>query len=499
MAVVATGLLAGTPAEAAAKKPPALEILQVERPWPALVTVRVAVSGGASLDPEGQEGLASLGWSAALRGAGARDRSQIAEALDALGARLDVAVDRQGAVLSGDVATEHLEPFLALLADVLLRPRFEPAEVERVRAEMLADLEHQQDDDEGHASDAAQRYLYRGQPCGRAVGGTAASLANLDPRKLPAWHKRLVVAGNLRIGLAGDLRGDKAQKLLVAALLGVAPGNAVSIKAIKPVSPGRRLLLIDKPRRTQAQVVLSMTVAPAKHSEFLPMVLGNAVLGGTFTSRLTREVRELRGWAYQTWSGLSGSTGASTWSLGFASANRDALAAMDLALRIVEELQRHGVTPAELRHAKDWLQGAHKLAMETAVGELAQRMRAAELGLPQSDIDQFVQRVEATDAKAVQRALKSQLRPQHTVAVLVGAGRAFAAKLAGGDSGFLLEQIGPAELPEATTGTGTLGGGRLAPVEPRPDEGQDKHEAEPDEGPASPPLEGVTDDAEEAP
>lgn len=498
-AAVATGLVAAAPVEAAAKKPPALEILQVERPWPALVAVRVVVGGGSSLDPPGQEGLAALGWSAALRGAGARERAQLAEALDALGARLDVSVDRQAAVLSGDVATEHLEPFLALLADVLLQPRFDRAEVEVVRAELLADLEHQQDDDEGQSSDAAQRYLYRGQPQGRPIGGTAASLPSLDARKLAAWHKRLVVAGNLRIGLAGDLRGDRAQKAVAAALLGVPAGAAVPVRVAKAVSPGRRLLLIDKPRRTQAQVVLAMTVAPAKHPDFLAMLLGNAVLGGTFTSRLTREIRELRGWAYQTWSGLSGSAGASTWSLGFASANRDAPAALDLALRIVEELQRHGVTPAELRHAKDWLQGAHGLAMETAVGELAQRMRAAELGLPQSDIDQFAQRVEAVDAKAVQRVLKVQLRPLHMVAVVVGAGRALAEKLASADSGYLLERIGPAELPEATTGTGLLGGGRPAPAEARPDQETERHEAEPEEGAAPPPEEGISDDAEEAP
>ena len=499
IAAVAAGLLAAGTVQAAPKKAPALEILQVERPWPALVAVRVAIGGGACLDPVGQEGLAALGWSAALRGAGSRDRAQLAQELDALGARLDVSVDRQSAVLVGDVAADQLEPFLALLADVLLRPRFDPAEVEVVRAEMLADLEHLQDDDEGQSADAIQRYLYRGQPHGRPIGGTAASLPRLDARKLPAWHKRLAVAGNLRIGLAGDLRGDRAQKLVLAALSGVPAGAAAAIKVIRPVSPGRRLLLIDKPRRTQAQVVLAMTAAPAKHRDFMAMLLGNAVLGGTFTSRLTREIRELRGWAYQTWSALSGAAGASTWALGFASANRDTPAALELALRIVEELQRHGVTPAELRHAKDWLKGAHALAMETAVGELAQRMRAAELGLPQSDIDHFAQRVEAVDAKALQRALKEQLRPQQLVAVVVGSGRALAEKLASGESGYLVERIGPADLPEATTGTGLLGGGRAVPAEPRPEHGEEGHEAEPEEGAAVPDDQGAAEDAQEAP
>lgn len=483
-------------AQAAPRRAVVPEVLQVQRPWPALVAVRVAVGGGASLDPAGQEGLAQLGWSAALRGAGERNRAELARALDALGARLEVAVDKHSAVIYGDVASDQLEPFAQLIADVLLRPRFDPAEVEAVRAELIADLQHLQDDDEAQAGDAMGRYLYRGQPHGRPTAGTAASLRAIDASQLKAWHKKLMVAGNVRLGLAGDLRGETASKTVLAALQGLPSGPVPGAKLARPVAQGRRLLLIDKPRRTQAQVVLAMTAAPAKHKDLLAMLVGNAVLGGTFTSRLNREIRELRGWAYQTWSGLAAAPGTSTWSLGFASANRDTPAALEMAVRVVEELQRLGVTPAELRHAKDWLKGAHGLAMETATGELAQRMRFAELGLPQSDIDQFAKRVEAVDAKAVQRALREQLRPEHLVGVVVGSARALADKLSASSAAFQLERIGASDLPEATTATGLLGGTRApAGAEPDDDGGHGKvHEPENGEEPGT-----AEEDAEEAP
>jgi zinc protease len=490
------GFMLAPLAEAAPRRPAPVELLQVERPWPALVAVRVAIGGGASLDPQGQEGLALLGWNAALRGAGERNRAELAQALDALGARLEVAVDKQSAVIYGDVAADQLEPFARLLADVLLRPRFEPAEVEAVRAELVADLEQLQDDDEAQAGDAAGRYLYRGQAQGRPTAGTAASLRAIDATKLKAWHKRLVVSGNLRLGLAGDLRGETAKKTLLAALDSLQSGPVPSPKLAKMVAQGRRLLLIDKARRTQAQVVLAMTAAPAKHKDLLAMLVGNAVLGGTFTSRLNREIRELRGWAYQTWSGLAAAPGTSTWSLGFASANRDTPAALEMAVRVVEEMQSLGVTPAELRHAKDWLKGAHGLAMETATGELAQRMRFAELGLAQSDLDQFAQRVEAVDAKAVQRALREQLRPDHLVGVVVGSARALAEKLSSSSAAFQIERIGATDLPEATTATGLLGGTR--PVLPPADEGGDGSHGpvhEPENGDEA----GPEEEAEEAP
>ncbi len=488
LALVATSLtVVAAPSWAAKpKRGNVPNLVVVSRPWPKLISVRVLIGGGALADPPGLEGLTALGWSAALRGAGGRNRQDLAAAFDALGVQPGVGIDKLGTTLQADVAVENLEKCLELLADVLLQPTFEPAQVEAVRDEMLADIEHLQDDDASLATDAIGRYLYRGTPLGRPSGGTKASLQAITPASLATWHTKQIAASNVHIGLAGAIERPQAEAL-VRKMLGDFPaGPAFKPPASKADDSGRRLLLLDKPRRAQAQVVLALQTVPANHRDALPLLLVNAVLGGPFTSRLNREIRELRGWSYGAWSTLAGAPGLSTWALGFAPNARDAVPAIELAVQIVEELRRDGISPAELRFAKDYLIGAHRLGLETADRELAERLRATELGLADDDVDTFEKRIEAVDYKTIQRVVRERLQHDNLVATVVGSAKALRDKLAASAAGFALELLDPGGLPEQTAQKGLAPAQRPAPtVLPTPatqdDDGGAGMEEEPDE------------------
>ena len=467
-------------------------VLVVERAWPPVVHVRVLVGTGALADPEGQEGLTLLTWHAALRGAGTRDRAQMAAALDALGARLDVDVDKLGVTLTGDVLLEHLEAFMALLADTLLTPTLDAAEIEQVRTQLIADLAQLRDDDASLASDALGRYLYRGQALGRPTGGTETSLRALTADAIRQFRKRSVVAGNVHVGLAGPVDEATAHKL-VEKHLDIPGGTPPKAGSGHMVSDGRRLLLLDKPRHNQAEVVLAWTTAAAHHRDMTAIGLANAILGGTFTSRLNREIRELRGWSYNTWSALSAGPTVSTWALGFTPATGDAAPAIDLAVRILEELAQQGLTPQELRFAKDHLKGSHLASLESAERELSMRMRAQELGLPADTVDTYAARVEAIDHKTIQRVLREHCRPEQVVAVVVGQAQPLEPKLRESPAQFEVERLPADGQPEKTSARGRTAKSRPAPVEDAPppavdddpaasDVGEPDDDAEPEEG-----------------
>lgn len=495
-----------TPALAMAKPkrgtmPP---VMVVERAWPPVVHVRMLVGTGALADPQGQEGLAQLTWQTALRGAGPRDRGQMAAALDALGARLDVDVDKLGVTLTGDVLLEHLDPFLALMADTLLQPKLEASEVEHMRTQLLADLAHVRDDDAALAADALGRYLYRGQALGRPSGGTESSLRSIGVEAIRQFRRRSVVAGNMRVGFAGPVDEATAQKL-VSKYLELPAGTPPKSGEGRAVSDGRRLLLVDKPRHNQAEVVLAWTAVAANHRDMTAIGIANAILGGTFSSRLNREIRELRGWSYNTWSALSAGPTVSTWALGFTPATGDAVPAVDLAVRILEEMAQQGLTPKELRFAKDHLKGSHLASLESAERELAMRMRAQELGLPADLVDTYAARVEAVDYKTIQRVLREHCKPEQIVAVIVGQAKILDGKLADSASQFAVERLPTDGQPESTTVRGKTARSRPAPVDDAPPppvsddpsasdgEGPDEGD-EPEEGAEEGPTEG-----EEAP
>ncbi len=462
-------------------------LIVVERPWPPVVQVRVLLSTGSLADPPGQEGLALLTWDTALRGAGARDRGQMAQALDALGAHLDVQVDKLGASLVGEVLLEHLDPFLALLADTLLQPKLATDDIEQVRAQLLADLTHLHDDDAALAHDAVGRYLYRGQTLGRPTGGTESTLRAITPDAVRQFHKHCVVAGNVRVGFAGPV-DEATAKSLLERHIALPSGTPPKLTLPHTVHDGRRLLLIDKPRHTQSEVVIAWPTVAAHHKDMTAIGIANAILGGTFTSRLNREIRELRGWSYNTWSALSSGPQLTTWALGFTPETADTTAALELAVKILEEMAEQGLTPAELRFAKDYLKGMHLASLETAERELGMRMRAQQLGMAADAIDNYAAHVEAVDYKTIQRVLREHIRPEHLTAVVVGQGRVLESKLRESAAQFEVELMPADGQPEHTSARGRAIGKRPTPVEEAPppavndDPADSPEEDEPGEG-----------------
>ena len=463
LALLLTGL--ASPSALAKPKRGVMPPVQVvERPWPPVVQVRVLLNTGALADPPGQEGLALLTWDAALRGAGPRDRAQMAQALDALGAHLDVQVDKLGATLVGEVLLEHLDTFLDLLADTLLVPKLGEEDIEQVRAQLLADLTHLRDDDSALAHDAIGRYLYRGQALGRPTGGSETSLRSLTPDMVRQFHKHSVVAGNVRVGFAGPV-DEATAKALVEKHIALPAGTPPKVQLPHAVHDGRRLLLIDKPRHTQSEVVIAWPSVAAHHKDMTAIGIANAILGGTFTSRLNREIRELRGWSYNTWSALSSGPQLTTWALGFTPETADTTPALELAMKILEELAQQGLTPQELRFAKDYLKGMHLASLETAERELAMRMRAQQLGMASDAIDNYAAHVEAVDFKTIQRVLREHIKPEHMTAVVVGQARLLEGKLRESAAQFAVEPLRADGQPEHTSAPGRTVGKRPAPVE----------------------------------
>src|SRR5206468_3594012 len=134
-----------------------------------------------------------------------KTRQVLDEALDALGARIDVLVDQDSTRLSGHVLARNLEAFLALLADIVLRPEFKAAEFTRTRREILAQLDEQRNDDRSLCARFFDRRLYGDHPYGRAADGTAKSLARITRQEAESRYRAAFAGSNLVFAAAGDV------------------------------------------------------------------------------------------------------------------------------------------------------------------------------------------------------------------------------------------------------------------------------------------------------
>jgi zinc protease len=179
-----------------------------------LVWFDVAIRGGAAADPVGVEGLHRHAALLARRGAGRRDRAELDEMLDGLGAALDVGITRDAVSVSGLALSRHLDAVVELAADVLAEPRFAEDEHARLLRETPQVLDEIRDDDSALATRWFDWLCCPGHAYGRTSLGTGASISRIERAAAMALWRREVIADNLVIGLAGDIDEATAARVV---------------------------------------------------------------------------------------------------------------------------------------------------------------------------------------------------------------------------------------------------------------------------------------------
>lgn len=298
---------APVPTSLVAFDPPVAEVLSLSsggevwllpRPGLPLVSLRVLVPGGKALDPAGTPGLVAFSDALLEHGAGDRDGQAFAAALDQLAVDLSVSTTETWTVISLDAHRDRLEPALDLLADLMLRPRFDAAEVERVRELRTAELQSALDDPRTVATWVSERAWYgEGHPLAMPAIGTAESLAALQTEALRAsWQTRRGMAAP-RLVVSGDIEAQALLTALDARLAGwTVTGSPPASPPPAAAAPTR--LLVDNPGASQTMLMVTMPGPGAQDDSAAAARLATVVLGGTFTSRLNRLLREEKGYTY---------------------------------------------------------------------------------------------------------------------------------------------------------------------------------------------------------
>jgi len=386
-----------------------------------LVWFEIAIRGGAALDPRGIEGLHRHSALLARRGAGGRDRAKLDDALDSLGAALDVSVSRDSVSLSGLALSRHLDAVIALAADVLAEPRFSDDEHARLLRETPQVLDEIRDDDSALATRWFDWLCCPGHPYGRTSLGTERSLAQIARTAAVECWRREVVADNLVIGLAGDV--DEASARRIAGRLTERLPATSSREAVRdaPAVPpaGRRVILVDKPDRTQAQLRLGHLAARYGGPDTAELAAAEAVFGGMFCSRLMQEIRVKRGWSYGAGCALRRSRLPHWLEIWMAAAIDVAGPAVALTLELFADYAAHGPTDDEVDFARSYLVGSMPFHVATARQRMQLAVRDAVFELPVGFTARLPEALATLAAADVRAACQRQLRPDAVVTVAV--------------------------------------------------------------------------------
>jgi len=288
-----------------------VHVLHWQRSELPLVEVGVLLPLGAAHDPEGSAGLASLVAEMLDEGSGELSATDFSDALDLLGASLRTSVEQEATHVRLTALARNFPASLDLLADALLRPRFEAGEWERVQREQISGLQLQLENPVAIARQVSMvSFFGPGHPYGRAVSGDVASVSQLALNDVVGFYSDRYGPAGATILVAGDITTEELKPVLEQALGGwqgllqTAEDQAVPAFG-PPANDSLRVLLVDRPGSVQTVVRILMPTAPYADATRPARELLTTILGGTFTSRLNQNLRVGKGITYGAQSGLA--------------------------------------------------------------------------------------------------------------------------------------------------------------------------------------------------
>ena len=431
--------------------PNGLRIVLAERRGVQLVTAQLVVLSGSEADPAERAGLASMTAGLLTKGTKQHSATQLAQAAESLGGALDSGAGWHQSEVAITVTVPKLDAGLALVAEVVQRPAFAPAELERLRTQSLDELKVAYSQPGTLAARAAQRLLYGAGAYGHPAGGTPASLAKITRAELVALHAARFRPDNAVLVLAGDV--DAATALQLARRHfgawkspGGAPPAAVALaNAALPQSAA----VIDMPQSGQAAVIVAAPLPPLGADRATAAVM-NAVLGGGFSSRLNQEIRIQRGLSYSAGSGLDSRAGGGSLRAVVQTKNESAAEVVTL---VQAELDRLAATPVgtdELAARKATLIGDFSRSVETTAGLGAAVKSLVVAGLPPDDLRTRIQALSAVNAADVQRYAAANLGAAGRRVVVAGESAKFADALKTASPGVVIVPAAKLDLDRGT-------------------------------------------------
>lgn len=349
-----------------------------------LVSIRFVFEGaGAVQNPEGREGLAQLMSGLFDEGAGELDSDAFQLALDDVGAEMSFSAGTDHFAGNMRTLAETREDAFALLATAIQEPRFDQEPVDRIRSQLISRIVASERDPQTLASIAFAEALYGDHPYARREQGTAETLNAATTDDLREFHRKTFARDNLRVAIVGAISPEEAKEELDR-LFAALPENAdlVPVPFVEPRLDQTVRQVYDLP---QSSVRLTYPGIERKDPEFFAAFIMNHILGGgTFTSRLFREVRERRGLAYGVSSGLSNSRYSNALMIGTATASSRVDETIAVLREEVERMAEEGPTEEELEAAKQYLIGAYainNLDSSRSIANTLVQLQLEELGI----------------------------------------------------------------------------------------------------------------------
>ncbi|TAK73470.1 MAG: insulinase family protein [Dehalococcoidia bacterium] len=383
-----------------------------------VVALRLVVEAGSAHLAAGQTWLDRLLHDFLREGSATHDRAAFADALAAMGGHLDIDGDEHTTVLRAQVLAEYAADAAALLIGLARAPRIPEAETARLVADQQRSAQIALQEPQWRAHATFRAALYGRHPYATVLPD-AEALAGLTAQDARAFWERHSGAGRATLMAAGKFDAGAVLDAAARASDGWATPEAIPVQPAQ-VNQRRTVRFVSRPGSEQTTLRVGLPVPPPGHGDYIALEVANALLGGSFNSRITQNIRERKGYTYSPSSQISTRPRDAYW---VESADVTTAVTADALGEILGEVDRlrASAPPAEeVASVSSYVAGVFAIRGATLSGLLDHLEFLALHGLDDGYTAAYEARVRSVTPAEVWRVARDYLRPERLTIVAVG-------------------------------------------------------------------------------
>ncbi|HBG07931.1 MAG TPA: insulinase family protein [Geobacter sp.] len=385
-----------------------------------IVNLTAYLNAGGIYDPPDQVGLAAI-TGATLRSGGTLQThpDKLDRELEFMASSIESGINTDHASVSLSTLTKNLERTLALFAEVVTKPGFDPARVELARSHAIESIRRQNDDPKAIAGRELNRAIYAGHPLGRIA--TLASVKAISREDLISFHNRYFYPANTILAVSGDFDREKLLATLETLFAGW-PNRAASFPEVANPSEELSAEVLHVQKEVNQSVIRMGHLGIDKNNPDLYAIkVMDYILGGGFTSRLTQEIRSNQGLAYnvdsyfETGRRFKGPFIAETETKSESTAK-----AITLLRSIIAGMTQAEVSDVELKLAKDAIINSFIFGFTRSDAVVNQQARLEFFGYPAGYLENYRDNIARVTREDVLRVARKYLHLDAMRLVVVG-------------------------------------------------------------------------------
>jgi zinc protease len=383
------------------------------------VAVQAFVRAGSLNEKPEQRWISDVVVSLLKEGTATRSAEQIARETAEMGGSIFTVPQTDKAIIGGEVLSEFDARFINLLADVMMNPKFAADDLETIRANKIRELTIARAQPGTIALEKFREVIYPNHAYG-SIYPSEATLKGYTLEQVKSFYNEQYGAARTHLYIVGQFDAAKVKDAIEKSF-GAMKKGADPIRNVPTVNAKRSLTVIDRPNAPQSTIYLGMPAAvPNNVDEYIKFQVMNSILGGSFGSRITANIRENKGYTYSPFSTVFNRYKTGYWYEAADVTTQFTGASIKEILYEINRLRTEPVTEAELQGIKNYMVGIYVLQNSTRGGiiNLLEYKNYNELN--QDYLDTYIQKITAVTAKDIQEAAAKYLTEDKMTIVVVG-------------------------------------------------------------------------------